>query len=119
MRRSSANWYSDPLRADVRVQAVCRELGLQYMGYSTLGSQWQFSSQGGVNPVLTHATIRSVADRCSCSPAQVVLQWALHGGQVVIPRSRNLERIHSNLQAINCTLSAGDINLINALDGTS
>lgn len=108
---------SDPLRQDTEVQRVCKEQGIQYMGYSSLGSQWQFHGQDK-NPVLTHPLIVQIGMQRSCSAAQVVLKWALSRGQVVIPRSGNKGRISENLESPNCELAEGDLLKIDALDGS-
>jgi hypothetical protein len=50
--------------------------------------------------------------------AQIVLRWALQLGQVVIPRSANLDHIPSNQQLFDFTLIDAEMQAINALDGT-
>lgn len=49
---------------------------------------------------------------------QVVLRWALQLGQVVIPRSANLDHIPQNLQLFDFSLSDAEMQAINTLDGT-
>jgi diketogulonate reductase-like aldo/keto reductase len=49
---------------------------------------------------------------------QIVLRWALQLGQVVIPRSANLDHIPSNRQLYDFSLTDAEMQAINALDGT-
>ncbi|KAJ7570447.1 hypothetical protein O6H91_01G120300 [Diphasiastrum complanatum] len=88
--------YSDPFHSDRGIQDYCLKEHIQYMGYSTLGSQW-FLRGYGFNPV--------------------VLQWALKHHQVVIPRSSNPNRIKENFDSLSCELGREDLVQINALDG--
>jgi 2,5-diketo-D-gluconate reductase A len=48
------------------------------------------------------------------TPAQVIIRWHLQHGVVVIPKSRNPERIRSNADVAGFELSADDMT---ALDG--
>jgi len=107
---------SDPFSSDLKVQEFCHQEGIQYMGYSTLGSQWLMRGVS-TNPVLKHPTIQriSVAQNCTC--AQVVLSWALQKHQVVVPRSSNYAHIVENLNAQNCYLPDIQVKEIDALDG--
>ena len=65
--------HSDPLQSNAALRDFCRQEGIQYMGYSTLGSQWQFKVKAtpGSNPVLSHHVIARVAATRGCSTAQV------------------------------------------------
>eukprot|EP00850_Spirogloea_muscicola_P004036 SM000017S02776 [mRNA] locus=s17:171261:174279:- [translate_table: standard] len=108
---------SDPLAADIRLQAFCKKSGIQYMGYSTLGSQWLMLGHA-TNPVLNHPVIKGLAEGHSCSSAQVALKWAMAKGQVVIPRSSSPERMAENFRAAECNLTAEDLVKVDRLDGS-
>eukprot|EP00850_Spirogloea_muscicola_P022266 SM000285S10795 [mRNA] locus=s285:117122:119455:+ [translate_table: standard] len=108
---------SDPLAADIRLQAFCKKSGIQYMGYSTLGSQWLMLGLA-TNPVLNHPVIRDVAKRHRCSSAQVALKWAMAKGQVVIPRSSSPDRMAENFRAAKCNLTVEDLVEVDRLDGS-
>lgn len=109
--------HSDPFSPDTRMREVCAEEGVVYMGYSTLGSQWLL--QGfAASPVLSHAVVTEIGLRRTCTPAQVVLKWALSKGQVVIPRSGNKQRMRDNLDAWSCRLMEEDIAAVDGLAGT-
>ncbi|DBA78459.1 TPA: hypothetical protein ACH3X2_007948 [Trebouxia sp. C0005] len=95
------------------VQQYARLTGMQYQGYSTLGSQWLMKGYHS-NPVLTHPAVIRAAHGIHRSPAQVVLRWALQHGQAVIPRSANPGRIWDNI-ALDFELSAAAVRSIDEM----
>lgn len=95
---------SDPFSPDVEIQEYCKQEGIQYMGYSTLGSQWLMRGFS-TNPVLNDPLIQGISVAQGCTSAQVVLSWALQKNQVVVPRSSNRLRISENLEAPRCNLN--------------
>lgn len=128
------NW-CDPFHQDREVRAFLRAQGIQYMAYSTLGSQWLHKDVlQGINPVLTDKTLSRIAATYSVTVAEVVICWALQEGMVVIPRSTNSEHLLLNSfrgrrsSAMNstnirngdlkCFLAPQDMQDIQQLDGT-
>ncbi|KAA6422627.1 MAG: hypothetical protein FRX49_07487 [Trebouxia sp. A1-2] len=107
---------SDPVNPDTLVQQYARLTGMQYQGYSTLGSQWLMKGYHS-NPVLTHPAVIRAAHGIHRSPAQVVLRWALQHGQAVIPRSANPGRIWDNI-ALDFELSAAAVRSIDEMVNT-
>jgi 2,5-diketo-D-gluconate reductase A len=63
--------------------------------------------------------IVAVADKHGRTPAQVVLRWALQRDAVVIPKSRNRDRIRANAQIFDFTLDDADLATLDALDRTA
>lgn len=57
-----------------------------------------------------------MASRIGKTPAQIVLQWQLQNGNIVIPRSRNIERMKQNIDIFDFTLNDENIHLINTMD---
>jgi 2,5-diketo-D-gluconate reductase A len=55
-----------------------------------------------------------IAQQLGRTPAQVIIRWHIQHGIVVIPKSRNPERIRSNADVGGFELSAEDMT---ALDG--
>jgi 2,5-diketo-D-gluconate reductase A len=78
--------------------------GIMLEGYSALR-----------NGTLTDPTITGIADRLGRTPAQVIVQWHLQHGIVVIPKSSRPERIRSNADLAGFELSADDMTAIDAL----
>ncbi len=75
-------------------------------GYSAL--------RGGT---LTHPTILGIAERTGRTAAQVIIRWHLQHGIVVIPKSVHADRIRSNADVADFTLSDDDMAALDALGG--
>ncbi|RYH28557.1 aldo/keto reductase [archaeon] len=128
------NWM-DPLHQDFEVRNFCQENRIQYMAYSSFGTQWSSSSKAsGGNPVLTSDVLQEVAKRHGKTVTEVVLEWLSVEGVVALPRTTNPAHLASNFQICSrtewCTDSAvvtfssasflddEDIQQIRELDGT-
>ncbi len=93
-----------PLLFDATVLEEHRSRGVTLEGYSAL--------RGGT---LTDATISGIAERLGRTPAQVVVRWHLQHGVVVIPKSRQPERIRSNADVGGFELSEEDMAALDSL----
>ena len=93
-----------PLLYDAAVEQGHRDRGVVLEGYSAL--------RGGT---LDHPVITGIAERSGRTPAQVIVRWHLEHGTVVIPKSRHAERIRSNADVDDFTLSADDVAALDAL----
>jgi diketogulonate reductase-like aldo/keto reductase len=87
---------------------ACRRAGVLVEAYSSLGT----------GEHLDHPTVRQVAHRVGRTPAQVLLRWCLQHDLLVIPKSVHRERIRDNAQIFDFTLSAADMDELDALDRT-
>jgi diketogulonate reductase-like aldo/keto reductase len=74
---------------------------------------WSPLAQG---QVLDEAAITEIAEAHGKSPAQVVIRWHLQLGNIVIPKSVTPERIQSNFDVFDFTLSGAEMEAIDALD---
>jgi 2,5-diketo-D-gluconate reductase A len=95
-----------PLRFDRAVLAAHRERGVVLEGYSGLK-----------NGALEHPTVHQIATRLGRTPAQVVLRWHLEHEVVVIPKSRDRDRIRANADLAGFTLDEDDLAALDALGG--
>ena len=96
-----------PLLFDRSELAGHRERGIVLEGYSAL--------RGGT---LQHPTIVAMAERLGRTPAQVIIRWHLQHDVVVIPKSRDRERIAANADVDGFELSAEDMAALDALGGS-
>ena len=87
----------------------CADLGVAVESWSPLGQAADLAE-----PVIT-----GIAGRLGATPAQVVIRWHLDRGFIVIPRSKNPERIASNFGALDVQLSAEDRAAIDALNASN
>lgn len=76
--------FADPISPADELRRICAEHGIEFVSYSTLGTQHR---QTAHNPVLESPVVQKLAAKYSRSTAEVVLSWALQKGMSVIPRS--------------------------------
>lgn len=93
-----------PLLFDRASLEAHRERGVALEGYSGL--------RGGV---LEDATVLEISQRLDRTPAQVVIRWHLQHGVLVIPKSRDPERIRANALVGDFELSHADVDALDAL----
>jgi 2,5-diketo-D-gluconate reductase A len=72
----------------------------------------------GTGKHLSNKTVRRIAERVNRTPAQVLLRWAVQRSFVVIPKSTHRERIASNAQIFDFSLSDSDMAELDSLDQT-
>ncbi|MBU0944889.1 MAG: aldo/keto reductase [Proteobacteria bacterium] len=96
----------------------CRRNGINLTAYSPLGSSDRPATMKAKDePVLLdEPVIRTIAERCGATPAQVLISWAMQRGTGVIPKSVNPERMKENLGATEVSLSQDDMEKIAGLD---
>lgn len=93
-----------PFLAEASVVAEHAERGVVLEGYSPL--------KGGV---LDDPVIGEVARANGRTPAQVILRWHLEHGVVAIPKSADPDRIAENLDVLDWSLPAADVERIDGL----
>lgn len=91
--------------SQAQLREYSRDKGMVTEAYSPLGQGKDLA-----NPVITE-----IATRVDATPAQVVLAWHLHHGNVILPKSVTPSRVEENLAAASLSLSAEDIAAIDAL----
>ncbi len=74
---------------------------------------WSPIAQG---KVLDDPVVLRVAERCSRTPAQVVLRWHVQRGDVVFPKSVNRERMQQNFELFDFELDGDAMGDLSALD---
>lgn len=90
--------YADPIRPADELRRLCFQHGIEFVSYSTLGTQHRRSSG---NPVLDSSVVQKLAAKYSRSTAEVVLSWALQNGMSVIPRSSKKTHIQELARLLN------------------
>ncbi|KAK2807244.1 mitochondrial glycerol dehydrogenase Gld1 [Emmonsiellopsis sp. PD_5] len=97
-----------PLLQSNQLVKYCKEKNILITAYSAFGNNII-----GEPLLVTRPEIKTIADRLSATPAQVLLAWAQVGGHSVIPKSVTPSRIVENFKEIE--LSQEDIDTINDL----
>ncbi|KAJ1929806.1 hypothetical protein IWQ60_000835 [Tieghemiomyces parasiticus] len=78
---------------------LCQAHGIQLQAYSSLG-QGRFLEGGSVPlPLLT-----ALADRYQVPASAILLRWGIQHGAVVIPKSRDPQRIRDNIRCLDFEL---------------
>ncbi|MFN6555128.1 aldo/keto reductase [Mycolicibacterium septicum] len=95
-----------PLLPQHELREVHAELGIATEAWSPLG-------QGSL---LADPVITGIADRHGKTPAQVLIRWHIHLGNIVIPKSVNPERIVSNFDVFDFDLDEADMAAIASLE---
>jgi 2,5-diketo-D-gluconate reductase A len=93
-----------PSQYDPALLAAHAERQVAVEGYSSLK-----------NTRLRNPVLADIAAAHGVTPAQVVLRWHLELGIIVIPKSARPERIESNLDLFNFSLTADDMARLNQL----
>lgn len=87
-------------------------------GYCPLGSADRPATRivAGEPKLFENQKILTIASEIGCSPAQVMLAWAVCRGTSVIPKSVNPQRLAQNLAAADIDLSPSQMEAMSALD---
>ena len=87
-------------------------------GFCPLGSADRPASRVSPNEpkLFENETILAIAQEKGCTPAQVMLAWAVNRGTSVIPKSVSPTRLKENLAAADIVLDTGQMERMNALD---
>jgi diketogulonate reductase-like aldo/keto reductase len=102
--------YADPLEPAVELRRICEEHGIEFVSYSTLGTQHAMRN-AGENPVLGNSAVQQIARSYGdqSSSAEVVLRWALQKGMSVIPRSSKPHHIRQLARLLDSGSSFGHL----------
>jgi aryl-alcohol dehydrogenase-like predicted oxidoreductase len=125
-------WARDP---EHEVLPACRELGISFVPYSPLGRGFltgafelskdpkdfrqnlpRFQGANSDKNALIVEIVKEIASQKSCTPAQLALAWLLAQGDdiIPIPGTRRIKYLTENLGAVNITLSAKELQSIDA-----
>ncbi len=96
----------------------CNKNDIALTAYSPLGSndRPQFIKQENEPILLENKVIKNIAQKHQATPAQILIQWAIERGTVVIPKSVSPERIKQNYEAQNISLDREDMETIKTLN---
>jgi 2,5-diketo-D-gluconate reductase A len=95
-----------PFYQQPELTAYCRGKGIRIMAYSPLAR----------SSIPLPPALHEIAAAHGRSPQQIMLKWSLQLGHIVIPKSRNPERVKQNLDLGGFALTDGEMARIRALD---
>jgi alcohol dehydrogenase (NADP+) len=107
-----------PLLQQPELVKFCAAHGIHMTAWAPLGSSDRPDSVKAANaPVLLeNPVIKSIAQGCGCTPAQILIAWHVNRGISVIPKSVTPSRLRENLAAAQIVLNPADMARIAALD---
>ncbi|MDW3209218.1 MAG: aldo/keto reductase [Reichenbachiella sp.] len=107
-----------PLLQQKDLLDFCKKEEVILTAYSPLGSRDRIPQMKAEDEpdMFEIPAIQAIAENHNCSPAQVLIAWAVNRDTVVIPKSTNEARLKQNLEAANIKLSVEEMNQINQLD---
>ena len=70
----------------------------------------------GSKELLTNAQITTIGEKYGKNVGQVILRFEVQEGMIVLPKSTNPERIKSNLDIFDFTLTEDEMNIMRSLD---
>lgn len=96
----------------------CRSKGMHLTAYSPLGSgdRAERMKQENEPQLMENDTIQSVAKKHDCTPAQVLISWAVHRDMAVIPKSTTPSHIEQNIAAAKVDLAPDDMDAIDNIE---
>ena len=92
----------------VSMRSLIKEYGTQLMAWSPLAR--------GMNGLFTDGTLKAIGAKYGKDNAQVALKFLTEEGIIIIPQSTKKERIISNLNIDDFTLTAADMEALRRLD---
>lgn len=107
-----------PYNAQVGLVTAMKERGVVVTAYAPLGSSGRPDTMRRDDEIrlLDEPALRTIADAHECSPAQILIAWAIARGTAVIPKSTHPERIRENLEATKIDLTTTEVQQLEALD---
>jgi len=93
---------------DRRVRNFCAARGVVYQGFSLLTANRE---------VLAHPWMQSCADRCECTPAQLVFRFALDAGMIALTGTTSAVHMREDLRIFDVRLDPEDSTRIESLFG--
>jgi alcohol dehydrogenase (NADP+) len=107
-----------PLLQQDDLLAYCKDHNIHLTAFSPLGSgdrTLEMKADDEPN-MLDHKTIKGIAEKHHCTPAQVLIAFHLHRDTAVIPKSTNPGRIKENLNSAELKFDDEDLENLKSLD---
>ncbi|HSA84298.1 MAG TPA: aldo/keto reductase [Patescibacteria group bacterium] len=106
-----------PYNTQEQLVAFCLQNNINVTAYSPLGRAGTTKTPGGSAPKLfDEEVVKTIGEKYQKSPAQVLLNWAIVRGTIVIPKSITPERLRENLKVFDFSLTEEEQQQIFALN---
>jgi alcohol dehydrogenase (NADP+) len=107
-----------PFLPQHRLVDFCKSQNIHLTAYSPLGSGDRSASVKKEDEpnLMGHETVKAIAARYNCTPAQLLIAYSVNRDIVVIPKSVNQDRIKQNLEAAKIKINEDDLAALNQMD---
>lgn len=107
-----------PFLQQQKMLDFCQSKGIYLTGFCPLGSADRPANRivEGEPKLFENPIIQELAESKGCTPAQIMLAWAVCRGISVIPKSVHAHRLTENLAAADIELSAQEMETMRGLD---
>ncbi len=99
---------SHPYFRNDEIISFCKGKGIMPQAWCPLG--------GSYSDLKNDALFEELSEKYSKSPAQIILRWHIQRDMLIIPRTKNKERLKDNMNIFDFELSNEDVEKINSLD---
>lgn len=94
---------------------VCKELKA-FLAQNGIAVEAWYPLGHGNKKLLREKAVAALAEKYSKTAPQIILRWHIQSGNIVFPKTLNLEHMRENLDIFGFTLSAEDVEVLDALD---
>ena len=108
-----------PFLQQTHLVDLCQSKNISVTAYSSLGSPSyeNWAIYGSLPDLLESDEIIEISNKHNCTPAQVLLAWAVNERNVaIIPKTSNDKRLNENLNVLNIKLDENDNRIIAQFD---
>lgn len=105
-----------PYFAQVDLVKFCQDQGIVVEAYSPLGSFGTSEGREWKDNILEDKVIKELSEKHKKSPGQIVLNWGVKRGYVILPKTARKERLAENLAAGSFVMDKEDYDKITALN---
>lgn len=105
-----------PYLVQEELVSFCKKNDIEITAFCPLGGNMPGSTTISVRALLEEPVIKELAAKHNKSPAQIVVNWHLSRGYVVIPKTANENRLKENFEADTFSLTAEEVKRIAQLN---
>lgn len=98
------------------VDFMVAKFGVLPMAYASLGANTFPAKRDKTLDLFKEKVILDIAEKHGKTPAQILLNWALHRGHIIIPKTATIKRLPENFNVFDFKLSDDEYKSITDLD---
>ena len=100
------------------MQAFCKLYDIRLIAYNSLvsGDYAKNTDSFKDYQIFEEEIVIKLSEKYNKSKGQIILNWAVNHGAVIIPKSNSIERIKENQDSLNFTIASEDIALLDKLN---